>query len=50
MSPVEWLLAELEALLPEELPLAAPLVAEWPPVHFQTKVPLAWPRGAQQVP
>jgi hypothetical protein len=50
VSPAEWPLAELEVLLPEELPLAASLVAEWPRVHFQTKVPLAWPRAAQRVP
>jgi hypothetical protein len=46
VSPAEWLLAELEVSLPEESPLAA----GWPPVHFQIKVPLAWPRAAQRVP
>jgi hypothetical protein len=46
VSPVEWLLAELEVLLPEELPLAP----GWPLVHFQIKVPLAWPRVAQRAP
>jgi hypothetical protein len=44
-------LAELqEELLPEELPLAASLVAEWPRVRFQTKVPLALPRVVQRAP
>ena len=34
--------AELrEEPLPEESPLAVSQVAEWPLVHFQTKVPLA---------
>jgi hypothetical protein len=43
--------AELrEERLPEESPLAVSQVAEWPLVHFQTKVPLAWSRVAQRVP
>jgi hypothetical protein len=51
VPPAEWRLAELrEELLPEESPLAASQVAEWPLVHFQTKVPLAWSRVAQRVP